>query len=269
MALDVLCFHCFRSEVTPGALLREAAADVLEGLDVELWFDRDWQDDSLRKVLRYFLTQSGSSTRDFAQRVIENLRNRIEHQACGRWRDLDAAICLLFEYQPDAALSILVGDAEDEPSTRCRKALEGDGERSILQKLSLDALLVWCRSGPEARWVNVAPLVHAFSGAGSDCKWSDQARALLVEAPAQLKLNVAASLVSRITTDPHGSYLEPLSATMNGRLVLFDQLEVILGASCKEGVAHLKEQALAAIRERENSEERERQQYEKQYERFE
>ncbi len=250
--LDVLSMYCVGNEAPPDEAVRDAVVQFLGDVGASRWFDPDDSHD-LGNLARYFL--AGEDARSHAVRVIDGVRLRMGNE----WlfgNGQEGAISSLFELQPEIALDILVGDDSDEAAVERRHRLEGDGEKGVLEKVPSGTLISWCQSGPEARWVHVAPLVQAFEREreGTALVWSDQARELLMNAPDGLKTKVAEGLASRIVEPPNGGWSGSLAEILRRRLPLFEQLEAMLGPSHAECVARLRGRALERIRYEEERE---------------
>lgn len=257
IALSVLRMHCFGSERQPGRFLRKVAIEVLENIGVEQWFD-EGQRWALEGVAPLVLRGEDDESQSYARRVIWRVRRGVQSEGAGV-RSLDGAIQTLFELQPDAALSVLIGEDTDKAAIERRQRLSGDGEKSVLLKIPSNVLLSWCRAGAETRWVHVAPLVQAFRVEEGKPAWSDQAQELLMNAPDGLKTEVAEGLASRIVEHPHGGWSGSLAEIFRGRIPLFEHLEAMLGPSHAECVARLRGQALERIRYEEERERARRQ----------
>lgn len=258
VAIEVLCMHIHDNREPIGPLVTVAARAMIANAPLTKHNHR--LDHELAAVIRKFVP--GSDGEPAARRLLTVIREAIDDFAISRY-DLSESLAALFQGQPRLALDLLVGDETDRRADSRRRALAGGRRSSALAKISIEAILQWCRDGTSDRWIHVASLVPAFASTDTSAtpRWSESVLSLLQHAPEPARVaEVLVDLVEPMSWT--GSRAEAIRA----RLPLLDELAQALGPEHKARVAGWRRQVMLRL---EREAQRELQEHRAHNERFE
>ncbi len=232
VTIDILYMHIYDNPNPTGARLNEVARNLIANALLAKNIDR--HEHKLADVVEKFLV--GPDAETSAHQVLTAVRDGLENHTLSRY-DLNEILAVLFEAHPSIALNLLVGDESDDDAYSRRHALAGGRRSSALSRISIEALLAWCREGSSERWIHIAPIVPAFETREeqSSLRWSKQVLALLQHSPEPVL--VAEQLIDHIIPK---SWSGSRAETIRQRLPLLDQLADILGSEHADQVTDWK-----------------------------
>jgi len=172
------------------------------------------------------------------------------------WIDNNQVLEALFKAQPRAVLDVFVVDA-GSPVKRQIRRFDAFGEHhsSPADHISCETLVGWCDDEPEPRYAFAAGLIlFALPANKGGSGWSDQARALLANAPEPIR--VLEVFIERFRPM---SWSGSLAALMESRARLLDNLGELVPPGLMPYVVEVKArlaQEISRVRQRETEQDR-------------